>query len=193
MPLVHLQTKRLEYKFELTQKYNLLIGPSGSGKTKLVDLIYAFSRDRNSVLCMGYDKIITGRNISIDDLKTLNDYVIVLDEDSSILHRADVASLLEKSHNYFLIICRDITLGFKSVSLDCVFEIKSSGKYHTFKKAYNVPQDIFDVTDIVCEDSNSGFQFINSLFKNTNVSVEFAKSDSADKTGGKSKIASYYR
>ena len=36
MPLIHLKTKRLEYKFEITQKYNLIIGDSGKGKTTLI-------------------------------------------------------------------------------------------------------------------------------------------------------------
>lgn len=189
MPLVHISTRRLEYKFEISQKYNLLIGDSGSGKTKLVDMVYAFSKDRSAIQCYSYDKLLTDRNLSIEDLVSLEDYIVFLDEDSPILHRADVSKLLEMSQNYFVIICRDISLGFKSISLDCVFKLKTSGKYHTFENVYSVPDEMIKPDMIICEDSNSGFQFMQKLVSDTDVRIDFARSNPNDKTGGKSKIA----
>lgn len=151
MSLVHISTRRLEYKFEISQKYNLLIGDSGSGKTKLVDMVYAFSKDRSAIQCHSYDKLLTDRNLSIEDFVSLEDYIVFLDEDSPILHRADVSKLLEMSHNYFVIICRDATLGFTSMCKDCVFELKASGKYHTFENVCTVPDEMINVRKIITE------------------------------------------
>lgn len=149
MPLVHISTRRLEYKFEISQKYNLLIGDSGSGKTKLVDMVYAFSKDRSAIQCHSYDKLLTDRNLSVEDLASLEDYIVFLDEDSHILHRSDASKLLEMSHNYFVIICRDTTLGFKSMCKDCVFELKASGKYHTFENVCTIPDEMIKPNQIV--------------------------------------------
>ena len=190
MPLIHLRTRFCDYRFELTQKYNLLTGDSGTGKTELSNTIEAYMLDPASIVCDEYRKITTDNHLSIQDILELKDYVVVLDEDSPLLHRADTATILEKSENYFLIICRDIGLGFKSVSLDAVFKMKASGKYHTFEKAYNVNPEMFPVNQIVCEDSKSGMQFLREVFCDK-LSVDYAKSSESDKTGGKSKIANY--
>lgn len=79
--------------------------------------------------------------------------IIFLDESSPLLHRKDAATILKNSKNYFTIISRDVTLGFKSVSLNCVYKMKTSGQYHTFDKAYVIPHNVFKVNNIVCEDS----------------------------------------
>lgn len=42
MPEVHLKTRRCEYEFTITQKYNLLIGDSGTGKTELVNIVETY-------------------------------------------------------------------------------------------------------------------------------------------------------
>lgn len=135
MPMIHLRTRRCDYNFQITQKYNLLIGDSGTGKTELVNTVDAYDLDKQAVQCFDYKLLKTDRRLSREDLMRLKDYVIFLDENSPLLHQKDVASVLENSQNYFVIICRDVTLGFKSISLDSVFVMKTSGQYHTFEKA----------------------------------------------------------
>ena len=39
MPLVHIKTNRLEYKFEIDGKYTIIQGDSGTGKTTFNDLV----------------------------------------------------------------------------------------------------------------------------------------------------------
>lgn len=101
--------------------------------------------------------------------------------------------MLENSKNYFIIISRDITMGFKSISLDCVYKMKTSGRYHTFDKAYTIPNDVFSVKHMVCEDSKSGMQFLQNVFKNFDINVTYAKASENDKTGGKAKIKDYLK
>lgn len=193
MPEVHLKTRRCEYEFTITQKYNLLIGDSGTGKTELVNIVETYDLDNSAVQCSGYRLLKTDRRLSIDDLYTLKDYIIFLDESSPLLHRKDASTILENSKNYFIIISRDVTLGFKSVSLDCVYKMKTSGQYHTFDKAYVIPHNVFKVNNIVCEDSRSGMQFLKNVFRDCDINVTYAKASENDKTGGKSKIKDYIK
>lgn len=191
MPEVHLKTRRCEYEFIITQKYNLLIGDSGTGKTELVNIVETYDLDNSAVQCSGYRFLKTDRRLSIDDLYNFSDYIIFLDESSPLLHRKDAATILENSKNYFIIISRDVTLGFKSISVDCVYRMKTSGQYHTFEKAYTIPSEVFRVNHIVCEDSKSGMQFLQNVFDDTDVTITYAKASDIDKTGGKSKIKEY--
>ena len=184
MPEVHLKTRRCEYEFTITQKYNLLIGDSGTGKTELVNIVETYDLDNSAVQCSGYRLLKTDRRLSIDDLYALKDYIIFLDESSPLLHRKDAATILENSKNYFIIISRDVTLGFKSVSLDCIYKMKTSGQYHTFDEAYTIPYDVFGVNHIVCEDSRSGMQFLQNVFKDTDINVTYAKASENDKLEG---------
>lgn len=190
MPLVHLKTKRLEYKFEITQKYNLIIGDSGNGKTTLVNTLHSLLEESYSGTLDGYKKIKTSRDLRIKDLEDLENYIFFIDEFSKLLSLPDIASIMENSHNYFVIISRDETLGFKSISLDCVYIMHTSGKFHDLKKAYSIPEKMFKVSRIICEDSRSGYQFMQERFENL-AKVDYAKASLDDKTGGKSKFAEY--
>ncbi|MCI8751325.1 MAG: hypothetical protein HFH66_08175 [Lachnospiraceae bacterium] len=190
MPLIHLKTKRLEYKFEITQKYNLIIGDSGKGKTTLIKTLKDLLDEPSAGTLDGYKQIKTSIDLRLEDLTNLTDYVFLIDEFSEILKLKDIASVMENSQNYFVIISRDETLGFKSISLDCVYEMHASGKFHELRQAYKIPEKMFAVDGIICEDSKSGYQFIKDRFGNL-VSVDYAKSHLEDKTGGKSKFAEY--
>ena len=59
MPLIHLKTRRLEYKFEITQKYNLIIGDSGKGKTTLVNVLKELLDEPSAGTLDGYKQIKT--------------------------------------------------------------------------------------------------------------------------------------
>lgn len=73
-------------------------------------------------------------------MANLTDYVFFIDEFSDLLTLHNIASVMEDSQNYFVVISRDETLGFKAVSLDCVYEMHSIGKFHELGQAYRVPE-----------------------------------------------------
>lgn len=131
MPSVKIKTNRVSYEFDITYKYTLVSGHSGVGKTTLFNAIAMYAKDHTAVTCLGYDKLTTDTCIRIEELQELTGYIIFLDESSILLHKYDSASLLEHSNNYFVIMCRDVTLGYKSVLLDAVVQMKTSGRYHT--------------------------------------------------------------
>ena len=188
MPFIKLRTNRVSYEFNITQKYNLLVGDSGTGKTTLYSLVDEMNSNHNSVDCAGYSKVITDHQVINKSLSDFSNYVIILDETSPLLHEPNSPTILEQSNNYFLIICRDVTLGYKSISLDCIFKLRTTGKFHYFERMYSIPEEMFDVSTVMCEDSNSGFQFLENIFSEM-YHVAFAKASKNDKTGGKAKIA----
>ena len=153
---VHIRNKFVDYKFNLWQKYNLLTGDSGEGKTTLYKMIASYDENKQNIQCLGYKKLGTDltllrtlADIAMEDddkvkedlIHRLDGFLIILDENSSLLKRRSAPSLLERFNCYFLVICRKVALGFKSVSADCVFELSSSGKFHTFKPHYKEPLD----------------------------------------------------
>lgn len=203
---VHIRNKFVDYQFNLWQKYNLLTGDSGEGKTTLYKMIASYDENKQNIQCQGYKKL--GTDLTLlrtladiameDDGKTKEDlihrldgFLIILDENSSLLKRRSAPSLLERFNCYFLVICRKVALGFKSVSADCVFELSSSGKFHTFKPHYKLSSDIFLCQNVVCEDSKSGMQFMQSIFDRLQIS--YAQSSNNDREGGKAKFVSFLK
>lgn len=201
MITIHVRNRCADYQFDISQKYNLLTGDSGTGKTTLYNMISAYDENKNNIQCLGYKKLGTDitllrvlSDMTLEDdeaekhklLHSVDGYFIILDENSSILQRKNAPSILKKFNCYFLIICRKIALGFKSISLDCVFELVASGKYHKFIKHYNLPTKMFLCNEIICEDSKSGMQFIKSVLGNAVVS--YARGSDEDTLGGKAKF-----
>lgn len=107
MPLVHLKTGRLEYKFEINNRYNIIKGDSGTGKTTLYDLVRAYKEDEKSVQNISGIKIdyipIDSRYFNLDSIE---DSVIIIDEGCKFLKQHNIASILQKSNNYFVIMNR---------------------------------------------------------------------------------------
>lgn len=173
MPDIHLKTNKEEYKFNITEKYNLVRGDSGLGKTSFYDLVDLYSVNHRLVQCPGYSKIVSlqGR-YHLDDFIKYENYVFVIDEDNPLLHRNDVASILRKSNNYFIIICRKYKFGFLPINLDAIFMMKSSGRFHTLVPQYTIHDNVKKSDVIICEDSKSGYLFISQVMQDTTVDVQ---------------------
>ena len=92
---------------------------------------------------------------------------------------------------YFVILCRDVTLGYKSVSLDAVVQMKASGKYHTLVPKHSLDEQLFFPDRIICEDSRSGFHFIKNTFDTYVDKICYAKESEDDESGGRTKIAKF--
>lgn len=131
MPLVHLKTKRLEYKFSIESKYTFVSGDSGTGKTTLYELVAAYAKNNSVASCLGYDKLIADKSIHFYNLQDLKEYIIFLDESSSLLQKEDLLTKLELLGNYFVIFSRDELLRLKKSATSTILEMEASGKFHT--------------------------------------------------------------
>ena len=108
---VHIRNKFVDYKFNLWQKYNLLTGDSGEGKTTLYKMIASYDENKQNIQCLGYKKLGTDltllrtlADIAMEDddkvkedlIHRLDGFLIILDENSSLLKRRSAPSLLER-------------------------------------------------------------------------------------------------
>lgn len=159
MPYIHLKDNVVEYEFEFKQKYLFIRGDSGRGKSTLIELINIYLLDPSSVVCLGDSnlKIITDTR-SVDP-----GYIYFFDEFDPLL-TSENAKLFNTTDSYFVIISRNRNLDFLKTGLDSLCEIVANGGYHTIKPIYPRVDELTSVGDvIVCEDSKSGFQFLNKL------------------------------
>ena len=171
MPYIHLTDNVVEYEFTFKQKYLFIRGDSGRGKSTLIELIEVYRRDPDSISCLGDSnlKII----IDIEALKP--GCIYFFDEDDPLL-TSENAKLFNNTDSYFVIITRNRNLDFLKTGLDSLCEIVTNGRYHTIKPVYPRKEELTSVGDvIVCEDSKSGFQFLNKL---VDYQIESAESNS---------------
>lgn len=194
MPLVHIKTNRLEYKFNIVGKYTVIKGDSGTGKTTFYDLVTAMNQSPASVQNLCDAKVIAVPAI-FDDFKieNYNNCIFVLDEDCTLFRKSNVASFFRKSNNYFIIINRSLKINYLPIHVDNVFKIKTSGKFHTLEhlnKRHNLLH-MHTPEIILTEDSKSGFlflkDFIASYLKNKTIKIVAASLNTND--AGASKIS----
>lgn len=187
---IEVSNREAKFKFDLYRNITIVRGDSGTGKTTLFDMISAYTRFKSS----------SGVNISCDkecvalidmdwknQLKSTLDSIVFIDEGFNDLMSSDFASAVKNSDNYYVIFSRD-SLHNLPYSVDEIYEIKTSGKYHTLKKAYNSSNlHIYGITDkrsvskfdlFLTEDSKSGYEFYKKYTENYSIECETANANS---------------
>lgn len=167
MPLIHIKTHRLEYRFEIHGKYTVIQGDSATGKSTFYDLVTVMFRNPAAVQNLsGVSLIPMGINATGDDLVKYEGNILVLDEDCHLFKEPDIASKFKASDNYFIFINRDAkTLGYLPIHVDNVFCMKTSGKFHTLDRIYDryTINKINSVDVIITEDMRSGYLFLKDM------------------------------
>lgn len=190
------QNKRLRYEFDIKRNITIIRGDSATGKTTLYEMISFAARQGDS---SGVDVRCEKKCRTLDELDwklvlpTLHDCIIFLDEDNLFLKTADFARLAKDSDNYFVIITRE-DLPNLPYSVEEIYGIHTSGKYHDMKRIYNEFYHIYSAEmlsgeikpdEVIVEDSNSGYDFFSSVCGEHGISCKSA--------GGKSKIKDILR
>ena len=171
MPYIHLNDNVVEYEFTFKQKYLFIRGDSGRGKSTLYKLIEDYIKTPGSVACLGDSKLKI-----LTDIRLLDPGCIYFFDEFAPLLTSENAKLFNITDSYFVIISRNRNLDFLKTGLDSLCEIVTSGSYHTIKPVYPRKDELTSVGDvIVCEDSKSGFQFLNKL---VDYQIESAESNS---------------
>lgn len=169
------QNNRLHYEFEIKRNITIIQGNSATGKTTLINML---RQAENLGEASGIDviskvpcRVLEGRNWKII-LENSQGNIFFIDEENKFINTEEFASAVRGSDNYFVLITRE-NLYNLPYSVEEIYGLHTSGKYHDTKKVYQQMYHIYLHEEnipvmpekIVVEDSNSGFEFFANVCK----------------------------
>lgn len=168
------QNNKLRYELEIRRNITIVRGDSATGKTKLISLLEqaADLGDGSGVevLCERPCRTLGGRDWNLV-LPNLHEQILFLDEENSFVKSQEFAAAVKASDNYFVIITRE-DLPNLPYSVEEIYGIHTSGKYHDLKRTYNELYHIYSAEafsggvrpeTVIVEDSNSGYEFFHAI------------------------------
>lgn len=187
---VRVSNRDADFKFDLYRNITIVRGKSGTGKTTLYDMIADYTRLKEE----------SGVNISspkacvalVDtdwkhQLNGISDSIVFVDEGAAYIKTPEFAKAVKNSDNYYVIFSRE-SLHDLPYSVEEIYEIKASGKFHKFVKMYksdkrhvysfNSTRRNFQFDILLTEDSKSGYEFYRAYFDDRNVVCETSGSNS---------------
>lgn len=186
------KNNRLHYEFEIKRNITIIQGDSATGKTTLINMLrQAENLGESSGIDVISDvpcRILEGNNWKII-LENSSGNIFFTDEENSFINTEEFASMVKESDNYFVLITRE-NLYNLPYSVDEIYGLHESGKYHDTRKVYQQMYHIYSIEEkfpiepekIIVEDSNSGYEFFKKISAEKNIACLSA--------GGKSNIFS---
>ena len=178
------------YKFTVRRNLTIVRGDSGTGKTTLYEMIADYTRlgDRSGVAVQCDRPCVALTDIDWrNQLKGFSESIVFVDEGLEEIATDDFAAAVRDSNNFYVIFSR-AELPNLPYSVNEVYRIATSGKFHSFEPLYKEgehhryslsrakPKRDFDV--LLTEDSKSGFQFFDASLGGTGVRCETAQTNS---------------
>ncbi len=168
---VSVSNRYAKFDFELHRNITIVRGNSGTGKTTLYDMIADYTR---LGAASGVNVSCAKKCVALVDmdwenqLRSISDSVVFIDEGADYLASQSFAEAAKQSDNYYVIFNRE-GLHCLPYSVEEIYEIRTSGKYHTFVRMYKTdnkhlcyrgkkPNPTKSST-LLTEDSASGHQF----------------------------------
>ena len=187
---ITVSNRSAKFTFELHRNITIVRGDSGTGKTTLYTMIADYTR---LGAASGVNLSCAKKCVALMDLDWKNqllgisDSIVFIDEGSDFLTSTDFADAIKNSDNYYVIFNRE-GLHNLPYSVEEIYEIRTSGKFHKFKKLYHLSSEhicyagrkpIFREPDLfLTEDSNAGFQFFEQYCKTAGKVCRSARSNS---------------
>ena len=169
------QNRRVQYKFTLTRNITILRGDSATGKTKMIEMIAAYQRDgASSGVNLSCDKkcVVLSGNYWRAILSEVKDSIVFIDEGEKFVTTVEFAQAVQASDNYYVIATRSSLFNL-AYSAKEVYGIRNTAgnRFQGTKRLYsefyplnNEEIDHIPHPDVVLvEDSNSGFEFFDSV------------------------------
>ena len=184
------KNNRLHYEFEIKRNLTVIRGDSATGKTTLINMLRQAENLGPSsgidVICNAPCRILEGSNWKLI-LENSSKTIFFTDEENAFIHTEEFAAAVKKSDNYYVLITRE-NLYNLPYSVEEIYGIHCSGKYHDTRRMYNQMYQIYSdyqrlpviPETIITEDSNSGYEFFKAVGEERNISCKSA--------GGKSNI-----
>lgn len=190
--IIEAHDNKINFTLEIERSVTVISGNSASGKTTLIDMLSDWESlgRRSGVHCRSNVKItvFNERTKWTRDLPELSDTVIFIDEGVDYATSFEFAAEFHKTNNYLVIITRSGKLKWFNFSIDSIKELVTEGKNVSLKSQYNIEPEECSPDLIITEDSNSGCEFVKSVFScsvdsaygNANVSSKLTNTDLTD-------------
>ena len=141
------QTNKLHYELDIRRNITIIRGDSATGKTKLINLLeQAATLGEGSgveVRCERQCRTLGGNDWNLV-LPNIHEQIIIIDEESKFVRSQEFAEAVKASDNYFVIVTRE-DLPNLPYSVDEIYGIHTSGRYHDLKRTYNELYHIYSV------------------------------------------------
>ena len=163
-------SRNMHYSIELSRNITIISGDSGTGKSSLRRMLYEYlrldGRVEFTIKCSAKFRVFNGSLITDEQLFTLKDTIVIVDEDATYLRSENFAKFVLKSSNYFVFMTRSplsmLPYSFKSIyKLETRFEF---GKYITENIELFINGNVSKINSIITEDSNSGRQMLKACY-----------------------------
>lgn len=162
-----IQNNKLRYELDIRRNITIIRGDSATGKTKLIQLLeQAAALGESSgvdVFCERPCRTLGGKDWNLV-LPNIHGQILFLDEENRFVKSQEFAAAVKGSDNYFVIVTRE-NLPNLPYSVEEIYGIHASGRYHDLKRTYNElyhiysPEVLFGKVEpevVVVEDSNAG-------------------------------------
>lgn len=191
---IRIENRRMQYKFRIKRNITVIRGDSATGKTTLVDMLQEYNDngpESGIILQCDRDCIVLSGRFWKQDLAQISNSIVFIDEGNRFVVSEEFARLIQGTDNYYVLITRERIENIP-YSVKEIYGIRTSGKFGTLQKAYHEMYRIYPDTailperqpdQVITEDSNSGYQFFQSICENININCVSAN--------GKSNIFSY--
>ena len=169
--------KYLKYEFVIKRNITVIKGNSATGKTTLIEMLREYSEEEDSGITVQCDKkcvVLYGKDWE-KRLNEITDSIVFIDESGRFTKSTDFASAIQNTNNYYVIVSRE-KLSALPYSIQEIYGIRENGKYmglktqYTLNEFYNIygqqPQRNFKPEVVITEDSNSGYDFYATFYKN---------------------------
>lgn len=188
---IEVYNNRVHYFLTVKRNLTIIAGNSATGKSELIRLISDHNVNGISsgitVKCKA-ECLVLNNDVHWDNrLLEMKESIVFIDESARFLGSERFAEIVRTSDNYYVIVTRD-KLPQLPYSVEEVYgmrTVKDSSKYKLPKRIYNEIYKLYNLTSdqkvipsvVITEDSNSGFDFFDSVYKGKCVSA-----------GGKSRV-----
>lgn len=164
-----IKTNRIQYDIELNRRITVIKGDSASGKSHLYQLVKD-SNKLDSVICKSEWKVNVFEyyydRVDMLDvmLSQYENQILFIDEDSSLISTKEFLDLVFKYNIWFVFITRDDFDLKIPYSIEEVYKIKNSGKYHYLEKYYDSTiNSKTNLKKLITEDKKSGYLLFSRL------------------------------
>ena len=185
-----IESPRLKYEFYIKRFITIVQGDSATGKTTLIDLLREYKRSgeagpiriESDVPCVVFDGSESDWSLFISNKKR---NIIFIDEGFGYIRTKEFAKSIQFTDNYYVLITRD-SLTYLPYSINEIYGIRTSGKFHFPQKIYHEFYPIFDSylyssdnkkLKIITEDSKSGYIFLSNCVKKENCISSYGNSN----------------